>query len=61
MVFANAARMALWKCKTMYIVTDVNGWLVMFLPSPWYLLGYLSPYDGVLYPRVYGCYDLEVR
>ena len=25
----------------MYIVTDVNGWLVMFLPSPWYLLGYL--------------------
>lgn len=48
MVFANAARMALWKCETMYIITDVHG-LVLVLPSLWFFLGYNPASDGVLY------------
>ena len=51
MVFANAARMGLWKCQTMYIVTDVSGWAGYVFPSPWCLLGYVSARDGVLHPR----------
>ena len=46
----------------MYIVTDADGWLVMFYPA-W------SVYWGIYLPSTvcmnqglaYGCYDLEVR